>query len=56
MIEDNADYALDCAKKGIKTFLLDKPWNHDYVKHKNIRKVSDWNELIKLLEEEIYEN
>ena len=56
MVEDNKEYALDCAKKGIKTFLLDKPWNKSYTKHKNIIKVYDWGELIKLLEEEIYEN
>jgi len=56
MVEDNGDYALDCAKRGIKTFLLDKPWNKDYEEHENIIKVSDWGELVNFLGEEIYEN
>ena len=30
MVEDNADYALDCAKNGVRTFLLAKPWNQKY--------------------------
>ncbi len=56
MIEDNKDYALDCAKKGIKVFLLDKPWNKNYEKHENLIKVKNWEELIPLLDKEIYEN
>jgi uncharacterized HAD superfamily protein len=49
MIEDNADYAFDCAKKGIITFLIDKPWNKNHRKHKNIIKVKDWKDLMSKL-------
>ena len=42
LIEDNRDYALDCAKNGIKVLLLDKPWNKNYFSHTNIIKVNDW--------------
>jgi len=52
LIEDNPDYAFDCAKKGIKVFLLGKPWNKDYEKHENIIKVQNWNEILKYLEKE----
>lgn len=46
MIEDNPNYAFDCAVRGIKVFLLDKPWNRDYQRHENIIKVKDWKELL----------
>lgn len=49
MIEDNADYALDCAKNGVITFLLDKPWNKSYEKHENIVKVKNWKEIMEKL-------
>jgi len=49
IIEDNSDYAIDCAKKGIKVFLLDKPWNKDYEEHENITKVENWNEVLEEL-------
>jgi hypothetical protein len=28
MIEDNYDYASDIANAGVKTYLLEKPWNN----------------------------
>ena len=46
MVEDNADYALDCAKNGVRTFLLAKPWNQEYEAHKNITKVKNWEEIV----------
>lgn len=49
LIEDNPDYALNCAKKGIKVFLFDKPWNKNYEKHENIVKVRDWDEIMEKL-------
>ncbi len=49
MVEDNAEYALGCAKKGIKTLLLNKPWNRNYRKHKNIIKVQNWIDILKKL-------
>lgn len=48
-IEDNPDFALDCAQRGIKTFLLDKPWNKDYQKHNNLFKVKNWGEILERL-------
>lgn len=49
MVEDNKDYALDCAKKGIKSFLINKPWNQDCEDHENLIKVNHWNEIIEEL-------
>ncbi len=49
MVEDNADYAFDCAEKGIKTFLLDKPWNKNCEEHEKIVKVNNWNEVLEKL-------
>ncbi len=45
MVEDNFEYAIDLATAGIKTYLLDKPWNQKYEKwiYPNIIKVS-WRE------------
>lgn len=44
MIEDSGENALDCAENGIKTFLLDLPWNSEY-SHKNIIRVASWDEI-----------
>ena len=49
MIDDNAEYALSCAKSGIKTFLFDKPWNKHYEKHNNLIKVKNWGELLEVI-------
>ena len=49
MLEDNMEYALDCAKNGIRVILFDKPWNQD-VEHKNVIRVFDWKEAIKEIE------
>ncbi len=46
MIEDNFNFANDCAKKGIKTFLFDKPWNKNIESSENLIKVRGWKELI----------
>lgn len=48
IIEDNRSHALECAKNGIKVFLLDKPWNRD-LEHINIIRVKGWNEIISLI-------
>jgi uncharacterized HAD superfamily protein len=50
MIEDNPFYALDCASKGVRVFLIDKPWNKNHEPHDNIIKVNDWNEILNHLE------
>ncbi|HJX50030.1 MAG TPA: hypothetical protein VJ438_01070 [Candidatus Nanoarchaeia archaeon] len=49
IIEDNPDYALDCAKNEIKVFLLNKPWNKNYEKHKNIIVVKNLEEVFERL-------
>jgi len=46
LIEDNKDYALDCAKKGTKVFLMSKPWNKNYESHENLIKVTSWDEIL----------
>jgi len=49
MIEDNSNYALGCAKEGIKVFLLEKPWNGNYIRHENITSVKNWREILEVL-------
>jgi uncharacterized HAD superfamily protein len=49
MIEDNPEYAYDLAKNGIKVFLIDKPWNKNYVNHENIIKVEKLEEVLEFL-------
>lgn len=46
IVEDNPYYALDCAEKGVKVFLLDKPWNRNYSYHDNITKIKNWSEIL----------
>lgn len=45
IIEDNKFFSKNCAEKGIRVFLLDKPWNQN-CKHENIIRVKNWNEII----------
>lgn len=46
MIEDNPDYALDLAKNGILTYLIEKPWNKNRLEiHNNLIKVRTWEEI-----------
>lgn len=45
IIEDNRGHALECAKSGIKVFLLDKPWNKD-IEHTNITRIKGWDEIM----------
>ena len=47
MVEDNLEYAIELADAGIKTYLLDKPWNKKYQNgmHPNIIKVSSRDEI-----------
>jgi len=49
MIEDNLNYAFNCAKKGIKTFLIYYPWNKNCDNHNNLIKVQNWNEILEKL-------
>lgn len=48
IFEDSGENALDCAKKGIKVILFNKPWNQNF-EHKNIKRVNTWKESIKII-------
>ena len=49
MIEDSKEHSEICAEKGIKTFLLNKPWNKECKEHENIIRVNGWNEILERL-------
>src|SRR3989339_167530 len=51
-IKDNQYNALGCAKKGIKTFLINKPWNNNCENHNNLIKVDNWDEIMEKLKDE----
>lgn len=46
-IDDFVDYAKDTAAVGVKTLLLNKPWNsqEDVIAYDNIQRVHDWYEI-----------
>lgn len=44
LVEDNINYALEAAEKGIYVFLIDRPWNKNR-EHPNITRVSSWEEI-----------
>lgn len=46
-IEDNSKYALACLDKGVKTFLLDKPWNKGNCD--GAIRVYNWDDVLKRL-------
>jgi len=46
ILEDQKTIALDCANKGIKVILFDKPWNKG-LEHENIIRVCGWLEAMK---------
>ena len=48
LIEDNKDYSISCAEKGIKVILFDKPWNRNF-EHENVTRVSGWEETLEVL-------
>ena len=45
MIEDNEVNARDCAFRGARVFLIDRPWNQNGKLHSGIKRVYDWNEI-----------
>lgn len=51
MIEDSKEHGEDCAKKGIRTFLIHKPWNLQ-ANHENMIRVNNWAEILKIIEKE----
>lgn len=50
IIEDNAGYALDCARNGVKSYLIERPWNRDSENHENMLKVKRWAEILEDIE------
>jgi hypothetical protein len=46
MVEDHLDHCLDLAENGVKTFLLERPWNRDRTEtHPLITRVKSWEEI-----------
>ncbi len=46
MVEDNIDHCLDLANHGVRTYLLEQPWNRSREeKHPLITRVKNWEEL-----------
>ena len=46
LIEDNPDYAIDCARNGIKVILLNHPWNVNCEEHKRIIRINELYTII----------
>lgn len=49
LIEDNPDYAIDCARNGIKVILLNHPWNKNCKKHERILRINELEEVLEIL-------
>jgi 5'(3')-deoxyribonucleotidase len=49
IIEDVAEYANDCAEKGVKSFLMNRPWNRNFSLHPLVQRVNDWSEILQIL-------
>lgn len=46
MVEDHIDHCLDLANHGVKTYLLERPWNRQRTEtHPLITRVKDWGEI-----------
>jgi uncharacterized HAD superfamily protein len=44
-IEDNLDFALECAEPSRKVFLIDRPWNQTDKLPSNVNRVYSWKEI-----------
>tara|TARA_Y100000310_G_scaffold308672_1_gene352033 strand:+ start:698 stop:1297 length:600 start_codon:yes stop_codon:yes gene_type:complete len=51
MVEDNFNFARECAEKGIRVLLFDQPWNRDYKCFENIIRVGGWREVFDRINE-----
>ena len=49
VIEDNPFFASECAKAGLQTLVLERPWNETLQESNNLIKVPNWKELRKYL-------
>ena len=50
IIEDNGDFAKDCANAGLIVLLLDKPWNKEF-SHKLIHRCFGWDGILSKIKE-----
>lgn len=44
-VEDNLEYARECAERGVRVFLYDKPWNQGKL-NRGIIRVKSWQEIL----------
>ncbi len=51
MLEDNKDYAFNCAENGIRVILFDRSWNKDCKINKNIIRIKSWEEALEKIKE-----
>lgn len=49
MVEDNEKYSKEIANKGIRVFMLDKPWNKSCEPRENLFRVNKWQEILERL-------
>jgi len=49
MVEDNINYARECAEQGINVFLVNKPWNDGEINESIIR-INNLNEILEHLQ------
>lgn len=49
IVEDKGETARQFAENGIKTILIDYPWNREF-SHENIFRVYDWSQVLAVLE------
>ena len=51
LIEDNLNYALECAFNGIQVILFDKPWNQEKDLPPNIFRVNGWKDALEKMKD-----
>ena len=49
LVDDSLNYAQECAEKGIKVLLLDKPYNQSSNLPKNVTRVFSWKEIVQII-------
>jgi len=49
IIEDNANYVNECARLGIKGYLISNPWNVNKKLERNVRRVDSWREIVNVI-------
>jgi 5'(3')-deoxyribonucleotidase len=51
LIDDSLRHVTGCDKAGIRTILLNRPWNKKKEEEKHVRRVNSWSEVPKIIEE-----